>query len=117
MAGHLRDAATLISPAVRETIAALAPGTDGAEADAAAVSLALQYARVIDESQGHCRGCDDGDCRRGLTSAWLLRWIGPLLLESLVQLGATPAARAAIGKKGKPAARNGLEALRDTWTA
>ena len=37
---------------------------------------------------------------RQLEDAWAVRWIGPLLLDALSQLGATPAARAAITKKG-----------------
>jgi hypothetical protein len=77
----LRDAGELLEAAVRETIDAL---TTAAE-DAAAIKLALGYARTID-------GCPD--------EAWAYRWIGPLLLDALEQLGATPAARARL-KGGK----------------
>jgi len=114
MAGHLRDTATLMAPAVAEVIDAL----QLADSDKAAGRLARQYARVIDETPGHCRGCDDPQCRRGLTSAWLLRWIGPLLLDALAELGATPAARSRL-KKGKPeeAKPGRLQALRDSRPA
>lgn len=77
----LRDADDLLAPAVRETLAAL----DVQPADAAAVRLALRYAKVIDDH-------DD--------TAWAMRWVGPLLLDALEQLGATPAARARL-KTGK----------------
>lgn len=116
MRGRLKDAARLLAPAVAETIAAMGV-PDGK--DAAAIKLAEQYADVIDKSDGHCRGCEDPECKRGETSAWAMRWIGPLLLDCLAQLGATPAARAAITKKDKPAGgqKTGLQALRDSWGA
>jgi hypothetical protein len=110
----VRDASQLLYPAVQETIASL--GLLGN--DAAAVKLAQQYARVIDSQPGHCRGCDDEDCRRAQTSAWAARWLGPLLLQALEALGATPAARAAMAKSkpGTPAgapAKTKLELLRE----
>lgn len=88
------------------------------EPDAAAKELAKHYAYVIDNSPGHCRGCEDPECGRGITSAWLLRWIGPLLMDCLAELGATPAARSRI-KRGKPEAPKGnrLQALRDARQA
>jgi hypothetical protein len=92
----LRDASELLSAAVAEAISAL----DLADADAAAVRLALQYAAVIDAAGRHCRDCDDDACTR-YDSSWAMRWIGPLLLDALEQLGATPAARARL--KGGPA--------------
>ena len=60
---------------------------DLTEEDAAAKKLAQRYAQVIDQH-------DD--------AAWAMRWIGPLLLDALEQLGATPAARVRL-KGGKPA--------------
>lgn len=79
----LRDADDLLAPAVRETLNAL----DAQAQDAAAVRLALRYARVIDDHHD---------------TAWAMRWIGPLLLDALEQLGATPAARARL-KTGRAA--------------
>jgi hypothetical protein len=80
---RLQPADDLLEPAVRTAIAAL----DLAEEDAAAVQLAVQYAATIDQH-------DD--------RAWAMRWVAPLLLDALEQLGATPAARARL-KGGKPA--------------
>jgi hypothetical protein len=97
VAGRLRDAAALLAPAVDETIAAL---SDLTGADTAAVRLARQYARTIDSCARHCDACDDPACGRE-TATWAMRWIAPLLLAALEQLGATPAARARI-KGGKP---------------
>jgi hypothetical protein len=96
---RIRDASELIYPAVQQAIAEL--GLLGS--DSAAVKVAQQYARVIDSQDGHCRGCDDTECRRSQTSAWSMRWLGPLLLDALRELGATPAARAALAKGKKPA--------------
>lgn len=80
----LRDADDLLVPAVRETLGALDVGPQ----DAAAVRLALRYAKTIDDNPD---------------PAWAMRWIGPLLLDALEQLGATPAARARL-KTGSTAA-------------
>lgn len=90
----LRDADTLLAPAVAETIAAL----DLAPEDTAAVRLTLQHAATID-------ACDNPE--------WAMRWLAPLLLDALEALGATPAARARLkGGKPKDAAPNRLHALR-----
>jgi len=78
---HLTDAATLLTTAVADTLGAL----DLAAEDAAAERLARGYAATIDAA-------DD--------PAWAYRWIGPLLLDTLEQLGATPAARARLSKGG-----------------
>lgn len=78
----LRDASELLWPAVSETLATLELGSE----HAAAKKLAQRYAQVID-------GADD--------QAWAMRWIGPLLLDALEQLGATPAAHARL-KGGSP---------------
>lgn len=91
-----RDASELLLPAVREAIAALTL----TEQDAGTVKLAEQYARTIDGASWHCADCDDEDCRRE-SNTWAMRWIAPLLLDCLEQLGATPAARARL-KGGKP---------------
>ena len=96
---RIQDASELIYPAVQEAIAEL--GLLGT--DAAAVKLAQQYARVIDSQEGHCYGCADAECRRSQGSAWAMRWLAPLLLDTLAALGATPAARAALTKGVKPA--------------
>ncbi len=79
----IRDADDLLTPAVRETLNAL----DVQAEDAAAVRLALRYAHTIDTNPD---------------PSWAMRWIGPLLLDALEQLGATPAARARL-KTGKTA--------------
>jgi hypothetical protein len=88
----LRDASELLYPAVCQAVSVL--DLDG-DKDAAAVKLAKQYARTIDEAPP------------GKEYYTRLRWLGPELLKLLESLGATPAARAAI-KRGqapdKPAA-------------
>jgi hypothetical protein len=78
----LRDASELLWPAVQETIASL--GLLGS--DAAAVKLAQRYAQVIDQAADQ---------------AWAMRWLAPLLLDALTELGATPAARARLTKGAK----------------
>jgi hypothetical protein len=80
----LRDVSELLWPAVEETIADLGLGSS----DAAAVKLARRYARVIDQTS---------DAKQ----ASVLRWLGPELLKVLAELGATPAARAAMTKGKK----------------
>lgn len=83
---YLRDTDQLLWPAVCETVAVL--DLDPIGRDAAAVKLAKQYARAIDEAS---------DAKQ----ANVLHWLGPELQKILESLGATPAARAAItGKKG-----------------
>lgn len=79
----LRDASELLWPAVSETLATLELGGE----HAAAKKLAQRYAQVID-------GAKDQE--------WAMRWIGPLLLDALTELGATPAAKARMTKGGKP---------------
>lgn len=103
--GALRDTSELLYPAVQETIAGL--GLLGS--DAAAVKLAQRYARTID------RAHESGPKVYFAT----LRWLGPELLKVLTELGATPAARAAIAKAtktGKPedGKPNRLQQLRQT---
>jgi hypothetical protein len=88
----IRDASELLYPAVCETIASLELDSK----DAAAVKLARQYARTIDEQPP------------GKLYAGTIRWLGPELQKILESLGATPAARAAIKRgegKDKPAAQ------------
>ena len=91
-----RDADELLLPAVDEALAAL--GDLGSE-HAAARKLAQRYAKVIDESRDQ---------------AWSMRWIGPLLLQSLEALGATPAAKAQLdkGAKAAPQGPSRLDQLR-----
>ena len=112
---YLRDTAELVLPAVRETIAKLELDSE----DAAAVKLAERLAALIDEAEGHCRGCDDSDCKRGRTDAWLLRWIAPELLAVLDSLGATPLARSRIkgGKAEGPQRMSKLVGLRSAHSA
>lgn len=96
----LRDASELLYPAVCETIASLELDSK----DAAAVKLAKQYARTIDEQPP------------GKLYAGTIRWLGPELHKILESLGATPAARAAIkrgeGKDRPPAQVSKLDRLR-----
>ncbi len=70
-------------PIVQETIAALNLGPE----HGGAVQLARRYAKVMDEAKD---------------PAWAARWLGPLLLAALSELGATPASRAALTKGVKP---------------
>jgi hypothetical protein len=80
----LRDASELLWPAVAETLSQLDLGSE----HAAAKKLAQRYAQTIDE-------CVD--------QRWAARWLFPLLLDTLGELGATPAAVARLKKGGKPA--------------
>jgi hypothetical protein len=85
----VRDAGELLWPAVAETLGKLDLGGE----DAAVAKLAELYAEVIDELPASApRGVPD--------RAWGMRWIAPLLLDALEQLGATPAARSRI-KEGR----------------
>ena len=79
----LRDASELLWPAVSETLTQL----DLKPEDAAVKKLAQRYSQVIDQHSD---------------AAWCARWIFPLLLDCLEQLGASPAARARL-KTGKQA--------------
>lgn len=85
----ITDADNLIMPALVQTISALTLKDE----DAAAVKLARLYALQIDQATV------SGDPK---ITAWTVRWIAPLLLDTLEALGATPAARARL-KGGKPA--------------
>ena len=79
----LRDADELLAPAVAETIQALELGPEFA----AAAAVALRYAQAIDTAKD---------------PAWAARWLGPLLLDALQSLGATPAAKARMKPAAKP---------------
>lgn len=101
------DAAELITPAVAAAIDALELRPE----DIAAARLARYYAVQIDQATV------SGEPK---ISAWAARNLGPLLLQALESLGATPAARAAItGKKAaQPDAKpSGLAALRAARSA
>src|SRR5579859_460841 len=88
----VRDADELLWPAVRETLGQLELKPE----DAAVARLAGLYAQVIDKlPETAPRGFPD--------RIWAARWIAPLLLDCLSELGATPAARARLTKGGKPA--------------
>jgi hypothetical protein len=80
----LRDASELLWPALAETLSQLDLGSE----HAAAKKLAQRYAQVIDDTADQ---------------AYAMRWIGPLLLDVLTELGATPAAVARLTKGAKPA--------------
>ncbi len=99
----LIDASTLMRWAVDETIDALELKPE----DAAAVRIARVYADQIDAAMAK------GDSAEAAKiQAWTVRWITPLLLEALGELGASPAARNRI-KKGEPVHTTGkLHALR-----
>lgn len=74
--GEPRDPAELLAPSVEQTLAAL----ELDDKDAAAAQLTAIYARVIDDARD---------------PAWAARWIGPLLLQALAEIHATPASRKA----------------------
>ena len=76
---RIRDADTLIGPAVTNAVQALTLEPE----DDAAVALARQYAAAIDDADN---------------PADALEKLGPKLLSVLEQLGATPRARAQITK-------------------
>lgn len=99
----LRDADELILPAVKQTIAALPGKTDEY---AAVIKLCERYAAEIDAAEG------------AKARAWAIRWIGPLLLDALESLGATPIARPKI-KEGRASGATGsrLATLRAAHTA
>lgn len=87
----LRDASELLWPALAETLTQLDLGPE----HAAAKKLAQRYAQIIDEMPEHAaRGTPD--------QAWAARWLMPLFLDALEQLGATPAAQSRL-KGGKQA--------------
>jgi hypothetical protein len=81
----MRAGADLLLPAVESALSAL----ELAGRDAAAAQLARSYAAAVDEAQDQ--------------AAALARF-GPLLLKSLVALGATPLSRAPAEKRGQLAA-------------
>lgn len=87
----VRDADELLSPAIAETLAAL----DLKPEDAAAAKLAERYAAIIDAARD---------------PAWACRWLAPLLLDCLTQLGATPMSRPK--QKKAPAGPSRLDELR-----
>lgn len=104
----LRDADKLLWPAVDATLRELGLKPE----DGAATRIAARYAQIIDQIPDHApRGSQD--------QAWAARWLFPLLLDCLAELGATPAARAALSKgaTGKPDAQvNRLDQLRAART-
>lgn len=90
---QIRSADTLIGPAVANTIDQLTLQPE----DHAAARLAQRYAAAIDNA-------DD--------PAAALQHLGPKLLDTLEQLGATPQARARITKTPANGVTTRLEALR-----
>jgi hypothetical protein len=94
----LRDASELVYPAAYATVTSLDIDRDGK--DALAAKAVLRIARIIDETS---------DAKQ----ANVYRWLMPELTRLLEQLGATPAARAAMKKTKAPDAKpNGLAKLR-----
>ena len=96
---HLRNADGLLAPAVAQTTQALS----GDAMDAAAARLALLLAESIDNSDG----CPECCGKAGVIAA-----LAPKLLAVLVELGATPKARASASKGGAPDAQSPLDKLR-----
>lgn len=86
-----------MASAVAATLDAIEP--DGK--DTAARKLAVKYAQVIDEAAEDPK-----------LLAWAMRNVGPLLLDCLESLGATPRARKTAGGKPADAKPSGLAALR-----
>jgi hypothetical protein len=89
----LRAADDLVTPAVQASLEALGLGPE----HAAAAALALRYSKCLDRAQD---------------AAWAARWIGPLLLDCLGELGATPAARVKVRKDTGPREPSALDRLR-----
>jgi hypothetical protein len=89
----LRAVDDMLGPAVAETIEALGLAPE----HAAAAKLAERYAKVLDRAQD---------------PAWAMRWIGPLLLEVLAELGATPMAKTRLPKDTGPREPSALDKLR-----
>jgi hypothetical protein len=89
----LRDVDDLIAPAVRQTLAALELDGQGA----AVAKLAERYAVTID---------------RARDPAYAMRWLAPLLLDTLTELGATPMTRAKVKKDTGPREPSALDKLR-----
>jgi hypothetical protein len=97
-AGDAPPREPVMQAALRETLAALELG----EADAGVARLALAHARVLDTARD---------------PLWAARWHGPLLLDCLTSLGATPAARARMGgtpRQPQPAGPSPLDRLRES---
>lgn len=99
----LREADQLLYPAAYATVMSLDIDRDGK--DGMAAKALLRMARIIDETS---------DAKQ----ANIYRWLMPEITRLLEQLGATPAARAAMKKTktadGKP---NRLQQLRDARPA
>lgn len=109
--GRLRSVDDLIAPDVAETVRNLPDLTD---ADAAAVKLAIRYARTIDAAAQLAADLavfdvDEDNAKRlyalikAVDAQTVLDTLGPKLLAVLDSLGATPKARAAR-KGGAPVA-------------
>lgn len=84
-----------LEQSVRESLGTL----DLQPEDAGVRELALRYARTIDETV-------DAEGRAAMSD------LGPKLLAALVELGATPKARAAAGQPPAPSSGSKLAALR-----
>ncbi len=88
----VRDAGAFLWPDVAETLSQLDLGPE----HAAVAKLAQRYAQIIDQLPDTApRGAPD--------RVWAARWLMPLLLDCLSELGATPAAKARLAKGNKPA--------------
>jgi hypothetical protein len=94
----LQDTDELLLPAVVLTLNELNLGPE----HAAAARLARRYADVIDTHRDQ---------------AWAMRWIGPLLLDCLESLGATPVARGKVKEGRTQSGPSRLTALREARRA
>lgn len=97
---RLRAADALVAPAVAETVANL----DLGPADAGTVRLTERLAAEIDSADPAMR-------------ATVLDRLGPRLLSCLEALGASPRARAQLGKGGTPRGGGKLDQLRAARSA
>lgn len=82
---------------MRDAVEATIQALDTKPEDKAAIELARTYADQIDRAE------ESGEAK---IIAWTVRWITPLLLEVLKELGATPAARDRLKKGEQPANGN-----------
>lgn len=110
----------LLGPAVAATVKALSAAAE----DAAAVRLAERYAATIDDAYqvaAQLAGVEPDDAgtarlierlQAKVEAQAVLAELGPKLLATLEQLGATPAARAKVKAGGGPGGPSRLEAIR-----
>jgi hypothetical protein len=99
-ARNYRDVVALLQDASQTLLAAVEKDLNALDcADSGVPQLARRYAQLIDMQEDP------------KLQAWAYRWIGPLLLTALVELGATPLARAKLKKGSDDAAEDPLDRL------